>query len=193
MSAIGQIWGAKKAADASKDAAKYTADTQMKMFQQIRSDNEPYRLGGYGAYGQLQALLGLGGDPAKAQQAFQGYQDSTGYQFRLGEGIQAIDRSAAARGGLNSGATMKALERYGQNLASSEFNNYLNQLQGVIAPGQQALTTNASAGQNAANAIGNSAMAAGAARASAYGAMGSGAKSVFEDIGAFGAKKGWWG
>lgn len=172
MSAIGQAWGAKKAGDAAKDAAKYTADMQMKMFNQVRADNEPYRVGGYGAYGALQGLLGLGGNPDAAQQAFQGYQDSTGYQFRLGEGMQAIDRSAAARGGLNSGATLKALQRYGQNMASAEFGNYLNQLQGVINPGQQALQTNASAGQNAANAIGSAAMGAAELRGSAYSSLG---------------------
>lgn len=172
MSAIGQIWGAKKAADATKDAAKIASQTQLKMFNQIRDDNAPYRQGGYGAYSAMQSLLGLGGDPAAAQQGFQNYQNSTGFQFRMGQGTQAIDRSAAARGGLNSGATLKALQQYGQNIGSAEFGNYLNQLQGVIAPGQQALSQNATAGMNAANNISSNQMAAGNARASAYGQIG---------------------
>lgn len=49
-----------------------------------------------------------------------------GYAFRMSEGQKAIERSAAARGGLNSGATMKALTRFGQDTASSEFNNAYN-------------------------------------------------------------------
>lgn len=44
-----------------------------------------------------------------------------GYQFRLSEGTKAVKRSAAARGNYDSGATMKALTKYGQGLASQEF------------------------------------------------------------------------
>lgn len=44
-----------------------------------------------------------------------------GYQFRMAEGAKALERSAAARGGLLSGGTGKALTRYGQGVASDEF------------------------------------------------------------------------
>jgi len=47
-------------------------------------------------------------------------------QFRLAEGQKAIERSAAARGILNSGSTRKALERYGQGMASQEYRNAYN-------------------------------------------------------------------
>jgi gamma-glutamyltranspeptidase len=43
------------------------------------------------------------------------------YQFRFNEGQRAIDRSAAAGGSLYSGGTLKALARYGQDYASTEF------------------------------------------------------------------------
>ena len=43
------------------------------------------------------------------------------YNWRFNEGVRAIDRSAAARGALNSGGTLKALANYGQGLASTEF------------------------------------------------------------------------
>lgn len=72
-------------------------------------------------------LLGIGGDPAAAQQAFSNYLNSTGYKFRLGEGTRAITGSAAARGLLNSGSTLKRLTQFGQGLASDEFSNYFNQ------------------------------------------------------------------
>jgi len=49
-----------------------------------------------------------------------------GYQFRLEQGRKAIEGSAAARGSLNSGATLKALERYGQDYASNEYQNAYN-------------------------------------------------------------------
>lgn len=41
------------------------------------------------------------------------------YQFQLGEGMKSIQGSAAAKGTLLSGGTLKGLEQYGQGLASS--------------------------------------------------------------------------
>lgn len=53
-------------------------------------------------------------------------QNDPGYQFRLQQGQQAIERSAAARGGLLSGGTAKAQQRYGQDYASNEYGNVYN-------------------------------------------------------------------
>jgi hypothetical protein len=44
-----------------------------------------------------------------------------GYQWRMDQGRKALEASAAARGGLFSGATGKALVDYGQGLASQEY------------------------------------------------------------------------
>ncbi|MCI0406709.1 MAG: hypothetical protein L0209_11720 [candidate division Zixibacteria bacterium] len=60
-----------------------------------------------------------------------------GYQFRLDEGQKALERSAAARSGVLSGAQLKATERYGQDYATGEFNNLLNRLSGEINTGSQ--------------------------------------------------------
>ncbi len=49
-----------------------------------------------------------------------------GYQFRLGQGEQALQQGAAAKGTLNGGATQKAILGYGQDYASNEFNNVWN-------------------------------------------------------------------
>lgn len=46
-----------------------------------------------------------------------------GYQFRLAEGNKALERSAAAKGILQSGGTLKALTKYGQDAASQEYAN----------------------------------------------------------------------
>ena len=43
------------------------------------------------------------------------------YQFRLQGGREAIDRSAAARGLLRTGGTLRDLAEYGQNFASQEY------------------------------------------------------------------------
>jgi len=53
-------------------------------------------------------------------------EEDPGYQFRLDEGRKAMERSAAARGTLRSGATLKGLIDYGQNTASDEYQKAYN-------------------------------------------------------------------
>lgn len=48
------------------------------------------------------------------------------YQFRVQQGIQALQNSAAARGMVRHGGTYKGLIDYGQNAASQEFDNAYN-------------------------------------------------------------------
>jgi len=91
-----------------------------------------------GANDMVSALLGVGGDSQAAQQAFDNYKNSAGYQFQLQQGMNAINGNAAAKGMLSSGATAKALAGYGQNLASTYYNNYLDKLLGVGQQGLQA-------------------------------------------------------
>jgi len=50
-----------------------------------------------------------------------GFETSGGYQFRLGQGQQALDRSQAAAGGRYSGAALKAGMNYNQGMASNEY------------------------------------------------------------------------
>jgi len=109
----------------------------------------------------------------------QDFKQDPGYAFRLSEGQKAIERSAAARGGLQSGSALKAAARFGQDLGSQEyqsaFNRYqinranqLNPLQSLMGAGQSAANTLTSAagqqGQNQAQNI----YGAGQARASGY-------------------------
>lgn len=102
------------------------------------------------------------GDP------YAGFTASPGYLFRLQEGQKAIERSAAARGGLYSGATMKAINANAQGVASDEFNNYVARLQSLAGVGQSATGSTAAAGQAYAAGASQAAQQAGAARASAY-------------------------
>jgi hypothetical protein len=94
------------------------------------------------------------------------FQQDPGYAFRLKEGQQALDRSAAARGGLISGNALKAAQRYGQEMGSQEymnaFNRYqteraarLNPLQSLTGMGQTTANTLGAAGQNYATGAGN--------------------------------------
>lgn len=78
-----------------------------------------------------------------------------GYQFRLDQGSKAVTNAAGAAGMRNSGATMKALTRYGQDYASNEYGNIYNRLAGTAGLGQTATTNTAGFGANTAANIGN--------------------------------------
>lgn len=100
------------------------------------------------------------------------WQQDPGYQFRLGEGVNALEAGAAARGGLNSGSAMKALQKFGQDYGSAEFGNVFNRLAGVSGTGLSAASMGNAAGQNYATGAGNALSAYG--NASAAGAIGVG-------------------
>jgi len=107
------------------------------------------------------------------------FQQDPGYAFRMSEGMKALDRTAASRGGLLSGAALRGATRFGQDMASQEytnaFNRYqtnranqLNPLQSLMGAGQTAAGNVGAAGQNYATSAGNAYMNAGNARASGY-------------------------
>lgn len=91
-----------------------------------------------------------------------------GYKFAVDQGVQAIDRSAASRGILNSGATLKALDTFGQGQASQQYGNYFARLQSLAGIGQTATNSGNQAAQNYANQASSLATQAGDARASGY-------------------------
>lgn len=107
-------------------------------FNTLLGGLSPQITNGTAASTGLAGLLGIGGDPAAQQHAFDTWKNSTGYQFGLDQGSQAITQNNAAKGLLNSGATAKALDTYGQNYANTQFQNYLNPLQSLISSGNSA-------------------------------------------------------
>jgi len=103
-----------------------------------------------------------------ADNTYGGFTESPGYQYRIDQATKAIQNSAASRGLLKSGATVKAINTAVQGEASNEFNNYSNRLAALAGVGQTATSTTGAAGQNYANNVSNAQMAAGNATASAY-------------------------
>lgn len=97
-------------------------------------------------------------NPTGAQE-YGGFTKTPGYDFRLQQGQDQINASAAAGGNFFSGATLKAGAEYGQNFASNEYGNYLNGLRSMASGGQAAAGQSAAAGQNfaagASNALGS--------------------------------------
>lgn len=89
---------------------------------------------GANAGNQLANMLGLNGAPGQAT-GFNNFRNSTGYQFGLNQGVGSITGNAATNGLLNSGATAKAVDTYGQNYANTQYGNYTGMLQQLLGSG----------------------------------------------------------
>lgn len=172
---------AKDAAQMQADAARDAMGIQKQMFDQQRSDNAQFRNAGYNALSQMQ--------DGEFQKDFTNadFVKDPGYDFRMQEGQKALERSAAARGGLMGGGFGRALSRYGQDYASNEYGNAynrfnndknlrFNRLSAIANMGQNSVNMVGNAGQNFANQTGNimasnanAQGAAGIAQANAWG------------------------
>lgn len=178
---------ANKAAKVQSSAANRAAELQNEQYQQTRQDQMPWLKAGEQALNKLIPMT----DYTKF--GMNQFQADPGYAFRLSEGQKALDRSAAARGGLISGAALKAAGRYGQEMGSQEyqnaFNRYqteraaqLNPLQSLAGVGQTTATNLGAAGAaNAAN-VGN--LMTGGAAAQAAGYVG-GANAINSGLGTY--------
>lgn len=102
-----------------------------------------------------------------AEDAFNIFKGSTGYQSRLKEGANAVNSMWAGSGAVKSGAAGKAFERFGQDFASNEFGNYMNYLGNQQGVGLGAASAQAGVGQNYVNTISNNNNNAGTAAANA--------------------------
>ena len=94
--------------------------------------------------------------------------ESPDYQFNLGQGQQAIDRSLAARGRALSGAGVKEGTRFASGMASREYGSFVDRLLAAAGLGTTGTSISANAGMTAAGQIGAAQQNAGNARASAY-------------------------
>lgn len=155
-----------QAATTEAAATNKALDINREQYFQNREDIAPWRETGGRALTELEQKLKDG--PGE-------FTEDPGYQFRLDEGNKAIERSAAARGGLVSGRTAKALTRYSQDYASNEYDRFrsrwydeLRPLQSLAGVGQTAANTSAAMGQNYANTAGGMIMDQGRSSGSAY-------------------------
>jgi hypothetical protein len=89
--------------------------------------------------------------------SMQDFQADPGYAFRMSEGMKGLERSAAARGGLLSGAAMKGIQRFGQDLGSQEYMNAFNRYQTNRANQLNPLQSLSGAGQTSANTLSSAA------------------------------------
>lgn len=170
--------GASKAAKAQQQAAQQAAATEERMLERQLAETAPFRELSLAQLNRLAALYGPEGAYTRAP-GMEEIQMDPGYAFRLAEGQKALERSAAARGGLLSGTMLKGTQRFGQGLASQEFASaydrarqqradVTNALLGIGGYGPSLASSAAGAiGQTGSN-LANITMGAGQARASGY-------------------------
>lgn len=169
-----QADAAKSAADAQLQATREATALQKQMYEEGVARRKVYGDIGLEFTNRLAGMLR--GGPEAAQQFLQ---MDPGYGFRISEGMKALDRQAAARGGLISGGALKAAQRYGQDVASQEFGNAFNRYGqfAALGPSSADITNELGrqygqqAGQNlmaGGQAVGQGYMGAAGARSSGY-------------------------
>jgi len=186
-----QVEAGDRASALSAESTDKQLALQREIWEQQQKDQAPYLKKGQQAIGKLSDLT-LGGDGFKSYISSQGINSGAGgyndflrsrglangqfntnnpqYQFLQKQGMQALDRSAAARGMGYSGAQLKALNEFGQGLASQqydkeyaraaneyndiynraaqEYGNYFNRLASLSQGGQQAAQSLGGLGSN---------------------------------------------
>jgi hypothetical protein len=181
------ITGSRAATDAANIQAESAREARAlaeKIFNEQKALQEPYRAAGITAQNQLLNLLGLSGNTAAPEYGkfarpfgMSDFQQDPGYAFRLSEGMKALEASRAAQlgksTGLLSGATFKALQRYGQEMGTQEYGNAFNRFQTERSNRLQPLSGLMTLGQAAASNQG-----------AAAGAFGTTAGNLTTDIGA---------
>lgn len=174
---------AKEAAATQAAAVDRANQLAYQMYGEQKALQAPYREAGITAQNRLMDVLGLSGNTGAADYGIANKQftpsDLTtdpSYQFRLGEGLKALDRQAAARGGLISGGALKAAQEYGQQSASQEYQNAFNRYQtnrsnllqplgNLVATGQNAAANTGAAAGSYGTTASNNLTSAGAAQA----------------------------
>jgi hypothetical protein len=170
------MYSANKASKAQINAQKGSLARQEEL-------QAPFREAGLISQNRLLDYMGLGKDP-KAEGfgryardfSMSDYQEDPGYQFRLREGLKALDRKAAMRGGSLGGNALRAGQEYAQDMASQEYQNAFNRYQINRSNQLQPLQSLLGAGQTSANILTG-------ATDKAYGAMGDARASGYLGVG----------
>ena len=167
MSAAAIIGGSLFSANAASDAADTAAGAstaasnasiaeQRRQFDINQANQQPFLTGGTNAFNRISRGFDPGGEFTGnfSSADFLANKDP-GYAFRMDEGMKALDRTAAARGGMLSGGALRGAQQFGQGLASQEYQNAFNRYQVNRGNMLQPLQSLAGVGQTTANYLGN--------------------------------------
>jgi len=164
---------ANRSASTMAGASDRSAELQYQQYQDTMARQKPFYDVGVNALPELVSASKY--EPFTMDK----FKADPGYAFRLSEGQKALERSAAARGGLLSGGTGKALQRFGQEMGSQEYTNAFNRyqaertarlqpLQSLTGMGQSTGQQISQSGQQMASNVGDAMGSSAAARASGY-------------------------
>lgn len=197
-----------RAANKQLQASQESNATQKAMYDQTREDNMPALDARNASLQRMRELLGIGGDTASKGYGSLGgginpgdVQNEAGYQFGLNQGLTAQSNQLGARGMRNSGAAIKAATRYGNDYATTKYDNafnrivanrsaQLNPLQSLAGASQTGASTVANAGGNYANTVSGNQTALGNALGANSLAQGNIWGGALNQIGS--AAKGWY-
>ena len=196
-----QAKAAKAGADAQTQLGYANLDLQKELAEQQREDFAPWRDIGEQALNDLWSGVQSGEFlPEKFDPSQINLQQDPGYQFRMDQGVEALDKSAAARGRLLSGAQQKALTDYGQGMGSQEYSNayarysdqyakeadrraqQYNMLSGLSAGGQSSAAGQAQSTSQLASSSGNILSNLGNAQAQSHYAQGQARAGAYQGI-----------
>lgn len=162
--------GSANAAAAQEGSANDAMGFQREMYKQQRSDMAPWMNAGSASLADLMQQMQGGNFNGNFDPSQLG--NDPGYQFRMAEGQKALERSASARGMLNSGGALKSLARYSQGLASDEFQNAWGRNQAENTGRFNRLAAISGVGQQAAGNLGAMGVQHAGQMGSLYGALG---------------------
>lgn len=174
VGAVAKSDSARKASNAQQDAARDASRTQQESLDRVTALNEPFREAGVGALNQLTSGTAAGGD-LNRDFTIADFNADPGLAFRMQQGQRALESSAAARGGLLSGGTGRALVDYGQQAGSQEYGAAYNRfnadrdrrfsrLSSIAGIGQSATRDVTQASMRTADNVSNNQLAVGNAR-----------------------------
>jgi hypothetical protein len=169
---------AKKGAEGQAGAAMYAADLQNHQYEQTRQDQMPWLEAGRDALTRQQAFLN--GD-------WSGFENAPDYKYAREQGLDTLDHSAAANGGLFGGGADRDRIRFGEGLATQNADNYWNKLAGRAGQGAQTSQNLGALGANMATSVGNQYANAANARASSYQAQANAQSNFANQAGQWGA------
>jgi len=178
---LGDITGTNQQAKAAQQASQQQIAYQQQALQQMQQNLAPYQAIGTSVLPQLLTSLGYQGQFGSNGQltgvSGQGFQfnpsnleNTPGYQFTLGQGLNTVNNQQSAMGLNNSGAQGKALANYATGLAQNTYNQQYQNALNTYQTNASQLGGLLNLGQNAAAGVGNAAY-------NAYGAMGNAASA----------------
>lgn len=169
IGAVASVGSAAMAKDAAGDAADAQAKAARRASDQQREDMKPWMDAGKGALERLTAGLADGGEYAK-KFTMEDATNSEAMKFAMSQGREAIENSAASRGGLLTTNTLHDLGKFGAGVGAQyqnqAFNQWMREKESKLGADQSLAQVGQTSTQNVADTTGNMTLAASNARAS---------------------------